>query len=180
MKRKEFKTIGEYFYWLYANMSMAHVALKNNHTSYEMLDYMIRSKLYKGLCNGTMNIQSLYLDEKDKLNNLQCCYCGKDEKLTLDHLVPKYLGGEDTGDNLVYSCQHCNSSKNNKDLIVWYAMNNDIPPILVLRRYLKLAFFSFESLGVLELPFSELENYTTIYLINLLPYEFPQPILLRL
>lgn len=51
MKKKEFTTIGDYFYWMYANMAMAHVALKYNHINYEKLDYIIRAKLYKGLQN---------------------------------------------------------------------------------------------------------------------------------
>lgn len=96
MKKKEFRTIREYFYWCYSNMAMAHVALKNSHKEYETLDYMIRAKLYKQLCSGNMNISTLYDDEKYKLSNICCCYCGCTEHLTLDHLVPKFSGGEDS------------------------------------------------------------------------------------
>ncbi|MEG1181582.1 MAG: hypothetical protein RSD39_06085, partial [Oscillospiraceae bacterium] len=73
MKKKEFKTIREYFYWNYANMAMAHVALKNGHVNYETSDFVIRAKLYKGLTSGTMHIATLYDDEKYKLDNYSCC-----------------------------------------------------------------------------------------------------------
>lgn len=159
---------------------MAHVALKNSHKEYETLDYMIRAKLYKQLCSGNMNISTLYDDEKYKLSNICCCYCGCTEHLTLDHLVPKFSGGEDSGDNIVYACKACNSSKNKHDLIVWVEKRNDFPPIIVLRRYLKLAFKYFESTEILDLPIVELIKHVDIFRIDLLPYEFPKPILLKL
>lgn len=175
MREKEFKTVGEYFYWRYSNMAMAHIALKNSHKKYERLDYMIRAKMYKQLCDGNMNISTLYDDEKCKMNNINCCYCGCTEKLTLDHLIPRY-----SGDNIVYSCKSCNCSKNKNDLLVWYTNKDEFPPILVLRRYLKLAFMHFKDTAVFDLPISEIDNYTDIFRLNLLPYRFPQPAYLRL
>ncbi|MEG0392751.1 MAG: HNH endonuclease [Anaerovoracaceae bacterium] len=180
MKQKEFKTIGEYFYWNYANMAMAHFALKNGHCNYGTSDFMIRAKLYKGLTTGTMNIASLYDDEKYKLNNLSCCYCGSIENLTLDHLIPRFHGGNDSGENIVYACKSCNSSKNKNDLIAWYLKKGQFPPILVLRRYLKLVHDFYKENLILDLPFSELEKNTTLFRIDLLPYNFPKPAELRL
>ena len=43
-----------------------------------------------------------------------CRYCGgkaPDVKLTIDHVLPVALGGEDTSDNLVTACAECNSGK---------------------------------------------------------------------
>jgi hypothetical protein len=43
-----------------------------------------------------------------------CRYCGAsapDAKLTVDHVIPKALGGADTPDNLVAACVDCNSGK---------------------------------------------------------------------
>lgn len=161
-------------------MAMAHVALKNKHTNYERLDYMIRAKLYKGLNNKTQNISSVYDDEKYKLHNIKCCYCGKNEDLTLDHLIPQYCGGKDGGENLVYACKSCNSSKSNKDLLEWCMEKKIFPPVLVLRRYLKLANTYLEDNGYLELPYSELDNCCGLFRIDLLPYEFPAPKHLKL
>lgn len=43
-----------------------------------------------------------------------CQYCGSRYQLTLDHVIPKSRGGEDTWSNLVTSCHPCNNKKGNK------------------------------------------------------------------
>lgn len=46
-----------------------------------------------------------------------CQYCGKRLKhseLTIDHVIPKSKGGNNTFENLVTCCKSCNSIKNNK------------------------------------------------------------------
>ena len=46
----------------------------------------------------------------------QCFYCGKDikkKKLTVDHLYPQDMGGPTIPNNLVPSCERCNSVKSN-------------------------------------------------------------------
>ncbi|MDQ7797339.1 MAG: HNH endonuclease [Candidatus Edwardsbacteria bacterium] len=46
-----------------------------------------------------------------------CQYCGTSQgTLTIDHLVPKSLGGDDTWDNLVCACTVCNNKKANRSL----------------------------------------------------------------
>jgi len=40
-----------------------------------------------------------------------CAYCGKEAKLTLDHVIPLIQGGKHSIDNVVPACLHCNSSK---------------------------------------------------------------------
>lgn len=43
-----------------------------------------------------------------------CQYCGKKfptQELSLDHVVPRSLGGKTTWDNLVCSCVYCNAKK---------------------------------------------------------------------
>ena len=141
---------------------------------------MVRAKLFKGLNDGNMNISSLLDDEKYKLNNSKCCYCGSDSSLSIDHLIPRNVGGEDSGDNFVYACKKCNSSKNNTDLIQWYLSKGEFPPILVLRRYLKLSYLYFQKNKITDKPYQQIDNYTNTYMINLLPYEFPEPELLKL
>lgn len=48
-----------------------------------------------------------------------CVYCGSGNMLSLDHVVPRSKGGEDTPENLVTACQPCNSSKRDRDLTEW-------------------------------------------------------------
>ena len=47
----------------------------------------------------------------------ECCYCGGYGN-TVDHIIPKDLGGESTWDNLVACCESCNSEKTNIPLAV--------------------------------------------------------------
>ncbi|WP_080681919.1 HNH endonuclease [Sorangium cellulosum] len=49
----------------------------------------------------------------------RCVYCGTTPppKLHGDHLIPRHRGGPESGDNLVWACRSCNSSKNARDLL---------------------------------------------------------------
>lgn len=41
----------------------------------------------------------------------RCVYCYSEERLTIDHKVPKSLGGSDEKNNLQYACKRCNGYK---------------------------------------------------------------------
>jgi 5-methylcytosine-specific restriction endonuclease McrA len=50
-------------------------------------------------------------------DDYRCQYCSntfKIEKLTLDHVVPKSRGGDNSWKNLVTACKKCNQRKGNK------------------------------------------------------------------
>lgn len=47
-------------------------------------------------------------------DSYECQYCGSEDNLTLDHVVPKSKGGKDTWENLVAACQKCNSRKGDR------------------------------------------------------------------
>ncbi len=51
-----------------------------------------------------------------KRDNHRCQYCGSTTSLTIDHIIPKSHGGEDTWDNLVTACVKCNNKKGDKSL----------------------------------------------------------------
>lgn len=42
-------------------------------------------------------------------------------KLTLDHIVPRELGGTNLASNLVTACFRCNSARQAKHIRVWFA-----------------------------------------------------------
>ena len=45
----------------------------------------------------------------------RCQYCGRgDVPLTLDHVIPRSRGGEETWENLVAACVKCNNKKSDK------------------------------------------------------------------
>jgi 5-methylcytosine-specific restriction endonuclease McrA len=50
-----------------------------------------------------------------------CAYCGKEAKLTLDHVIPLSKGGQHSAPNVVPACARCNSSKGSKTLEEWQA-----------------------------------------------------------
>lgn len=54
--------------------------------------------------------------------NGHCAYCGKEAKLTLDHVIPLSRGGKHSIANVVPACEHCNKSKGNKTLEEWVGL----------------------------------------------------------
>ena len=57
-----------------------------------------------------------------------CAYCGKFGD-TIDHIVPKCLGGGESWDNVITACSSCNNKKDNKLLseIGWELMYEPVP-----------------------------------------------------
>ena len=54
--------------------------------------------------------------------NCTCVYCGESyelHELTLDHVRPKSLGGEDLTSNLVPACHKCNQDKGSNHWLQW-------------------------------------------------------------
>ncbi len=50
-------------------------------------------------------------------DNYTCQYCGETGKeMTIDHVVPRRMGGGDAWDNLVACCRRCNGKKGDKTL----------------------------------------------------------------
>ena len=49
-----------------------------------------------------------------KRDNHQCVYCGSKRSLTIDHVVPKSKGGNNSWTNLVTCCSPCNRKKGDK------------------------------------------------------------------
>lgn len=47
-------------------------------------------------------------------DNYSCVYCGTQRKLTIDHVIPKSRGGDNSWENMVTCCFDCNSKKGNK------------------------------------------------------------------
>ena len=48
-----------------------------------------------------------------KRDNHTCQYCGSTTRLTIDHVIPRCRGGQDTWENLVVACSSCNTKKGN-------------------------------------------------------------------
>jgi len=130
---------------------------------------------------GEMKIHTLLDDEKVKLEaGKYCSYCGAEGKLALDHLIPRFAGGQDTGDNLIYACRSCNSSKGKYDLMFWMAMQEKFPPLMVLRRYLKLVKNYCIQADLMDLSLSEIGGKDLPFSIDPIPMSYPKPTELEL
>jgi 5-methylcytosine-specific restriction endonuclease McrA len=53
-----------------------------------------------------------------KRDTYTCQYCGRNsgERMTIDHVIPKSLGGQTVWENVVSACRACNLRKGNKSL----------------------------------------------------------------
>ena len=60
---------------------------------------------------------------KDSWNN-KCAYCGSEEDLTIDHIIPQCKGGADFTKNVVCCCKSCNQSKGHEHWKLWYVQQD--------------------------------------------------------
>lgn len=181
MAKQKLETVKELICYSYANLAMAHSALDKKQEKYKMLNFMIRAKLFKGLKDGTMNMRSIFDDEKIKIQTGKICnYCGSSDKLSLDHIFSQKLGGKDDAENLILACRSCNSSKGKKDLMEWMLFKEAFLPLMIIRRYLKLTYYYCLDNGLLDMKIEELLGMELPFRIDLLPTSFPRPNLLKM
>lgn len=173
-------TVRERIAWCYANLGRADAALDAGLDRYGKIHHIIRAKLYHGLVSGTMSMRSLYDDERLKITMPRACYCGCIANLTVDHLIPRIRGGPDQADNLIVACRSCNSSKQGRDMLQWMQANGTFPPILLLRRYLKIVARYCEREGCMDVGVSQSGDLELPFDLDLLPQEFPPLAELRL
>jgi len=50
----------------------------------------------------------------------ECAYCGSEDNLTIDHVVPRSKGGHNTVENMVCCCDSCNQDKAHTPWEDWY------------------------------------------------------------
>ncbi|MBU1169568.1 MAG: HNH endonuclease [Proteobacteria bacterium] len=176
MAKKDLNIVKNLLFWSYANLAMAHTAVDRKQEKYVPFNYMIRAKLFKGLMDGSMNIRTIFDDEKIKLlSGNKCSYCGATDDLALDHIFPQKYGGKDAGDNLIYACRSCNSSKGKKDLMEWMEYKDSFPPLMILRRYLKLVVTYCIEKKLMESQVKDLVNNNLPFKIEFIPVTYPKP-----
>jgi 5-methylcytosine-specific restriction endonuclease McrA len=49
-----------------------------------------------------------------KRDEFKCLYCGSENNLTIDHVMPSSRGGRNSWENLATCCKGCNGKKGNK------------------------------------------------------------------
>ena len=101
-----------------------------------------------------MSPSSLMTENKILVKNENTCvYCGCQDNLEWEHLIPRSIGGSNNIDNLVLSCKSCNLRKGAKDPFQWYGSKRiGELPRLVLGKFLKLVLEAHERNGSIDSP----------------------------
>jgi hypothetical protein len=68
--------------------------------------------------------------------NYCCAYCGAQDKLTVDHIIPLNKGGTNYISNILPACHICNASKRDFDVLTWIEVNRLSVPEKVLAKIL--------------------------------------------
>ena len=174
-------TLREHFAWTYGRLAMAHKAVVDGENRYNRLHYWIGRNFRHKYLAGTMKMRPLHDDERTKMQHgTTCCYCGRDAKLSLDHLIPRLRGGPDAADNITYACRSCNSSKGAKDMVLWLVEKGGFPAVLVMRRYLKLTARWCETHNVMSARWIDADDDELPFDKRALRVNWPHPENLRL
>lgn len=78
------------------------------------------SRRIRFLANHSAQIQSTALHDQFGMFDHSCCYCGSDDRIVIDHFIPRAKGGPHALGNLVPACHRCNTSKRDHDPQYWY------------------------------------------------------------
>jgi 5-methylcytosine-specific restriction endonuclease McrA len=87
----------------------------------------IRRRISRRAAKRNAFVGQITKKEIGRLYASRCFYCGSNQKITLDHVIPISRGGSHSIGNLVPACQFCNFSKHDKLLMewrVWQSRNN--------------------------------------------------------
>ena len=80
-----------------------------------------RVSIYMSSLKGTGSSNKWRKIREQIIRRDGCCQmCGSDERLSVDHIVPRVLGGNDNPNNLQVLCSSCNSSKGGRFFAVSY------------------------------------------------------------
>lgn len=80
--------------------------------------------LYNLHVTSSMEAKRLWRKQVKESWDNTCAYCGSDEDLTIDHVIPQSRGGSDTTDNVVCCCKSCNQSKGHDHWKLWYVQQD--------------------------------------------------------
>lgn len=145
--QRRLHTVGDHILWSYSALTVTRIAMScikagkpNPYRDGRAKGANMMMKQYEGLQKNITNP-----DRDDRLaqgGSAVCAHFGC-SALTFhfDHLIPQSKIKDDYIPlNQVRSCPRCNTSRGNKELMVWHRQNRTFPSLAVLRRYLKLCY----------------------------------------
>ena len=84
------------------------------------INTVYRTFVYPSIVRSSLFVRvpfkKIILSRKNILrrDNHRCQYCGSTSALTIDHIIQKSRGGDDTWENLVVACIKCNNKKSDR------------------------------------------------------------------
>ncbi len=143
------KTIEDLIFYQYAKIIASSAGIPG---------YRFIMHIMKKLSSGDLKMSEALRELKMQMSgNKNCVYCQSTKNLSWDHLIPRIKGGPNTGENGVWACIPCNSSKGMKGIYEWYGINRkDEVPRLIVGKYLKLLYEIHKAKGTLH--FSDLNG----------------------
>jgi hypothetical protein len=138
------KTIREEIYYEYAKLI--------SRAAFGRLERGFIHERFEKLKNGEIRISDTIREcEREQELPKECVFCGSQEHLSTDHLIPKARGGDDSADNLVLACRTCNSSRGDKGVFEWLGLKKkDTLHRLVAGKYLKQLLKIHERQGTID------------------------------
>jgi hypothetical protein len=129
-------------------------------SAFNKLEWRFITSTFFKLRNGEIKISDTIREwEAEQSLPKSCVFCGSEENLTTDHLIPKNRGGDNSADNLVLSCKSCNSSRGDKGVFEWLGLKKkDNLHRLVAGKYLKQLLRIHEEQGTLDISREELST----------------------
>lgn len=151
------KTLRDLIFWQYAKIIAGSAGMGKKRFGFVM------SK-FKQLQHGEIFWNEIreYIKEREKMD--ECIFCGARGNLTIEHLIPRSLGGPDDEKNLIWICKRCNLKKGRNRLYegwtkIWglESAKYNIPRIAE-GKYLKLIYEILENNNMLDLTIGEIRR----------------------
>jgi hypothetical protein len=167
MPDREVKTVRDVIYFQYAKLIARSSFQCTDSAEAKKKCYGFIKQKFRELGNGTISWSDILREDKQLIESDKVCtYCGSEESLAWEHIVPKSLQiKSECGEcdaiqhihNQVYACKHCNSSKGTMGLYSFYRkklLNEpkyfDYLPALLEKKYLKTIYQCHECAGTLD------------------------------
>lgn len=163
MPDREVKTIRHLLYFQYAKIvAKAAFGPDAKKTSYGFI-----KKTFHDFLNDEKHWSDIIREDKQFIQSeKKCIYCGSEENLSWDHIVPKSLAINDRCGNcdkiqgvhnLIWACKQCNSEKGTKGIYQFYHEKNpddakyfDHIPALLEKKYLKTVYYCHTCNGTID------------------------------
>ncbi len=146
MPPKNVRTIRDLIYWEYAKLIAGSAVGDRKNYGFIMHTY---NNLRTKKIHPSAILRENQMLVKEASNT--CSYCGCNENLQWEHIIPKSRAGPDSIDNMVLSCRKCNLSKGDRDPFEWYGKEKRYEiPRLILGKYLKLVYEAHEKSGTID------------------------------